>query len=364
MSTATSARRATIASTPSPAATASRPQQRRRVADVHQAASASGTGTCSSTASTMVSGATLLSHSSGPDHDPVAERGHGEALDVLGDDEVAALDQRQRARAQQQRERAARRRPHHGVLVLAGGADQVDGVAAHRLGHVDVLHALLHGQQPGRVEDGLHRHLLAPPPHPAGQHVPLLVERRIPEGQPQQEPVQLGLGQRVGALVLDGVGGGQHVEGPRQHERVPLDGDLPLLHGLQQRGLRLGRGAVDLVGQQQAGEDRALAEAELGRVLVEDVGAGEVGGSRSGVNWARVNSRPSACASERAASVLPSPGRSSSRTWPPARTPASTSVIWSRLPTRTVSTASRTWATRAVASCWARAVVLIANRSP
>ena len=33
-------------------------------------------------------------------------------------------------------------------------------------------------------------------------------------------------------LVLDRVRGGQHVEGSRQHERVPLDGDLPLLHRL------------------------------------------------------------------------------------------------------------------------------------
>jgi hypothetical protein len=32
---------------------------------------------------------------------------------------------------------------------------------------------------------------------------------------------------------------------------------LALLHRLQQRGLGLGRRAVDLVGQQQVGEDRA-----------------------------------------------------------------------------------------------------------
>jgi hypothetical protein len=36
-----------------------------------------------------------------------------------------------------------------------------------------------------------------------------------------------------------------------------------LLHGFEQGGLGLGRGAVDLVGEQQVAEDRALDESEL-----------------------------------------------------------------------------------------------------
>ncbi len=65
-------------------------------------------------------------------------------------------------------------------------------------------------------------------------------------------------------------------------------------------------------------------------------------GSRSGVNCARLNVRPSVCANERAASVLPRPGMSSSRTWPPARMPASTSVRALRLPTTATETSSST----------------------
>lgn len=57
---------------------------------------------------------------------------------------------------------------------------------------------------------------------------------------------------------------------------MPFDGDLAFLHRLQQRGLGLGRSAVDLVGQQQPGEQGALTKHELGAVLVEQVGAGEV----------------------------------------------------------------------------------------
>ena len=58
------------------------------------------------------------------------------------------------------------------------------------------------------------------------------------------------------------------------------DGHRPLLHRLEQGRLRLGRRPVDLVGQEQVGEDRAALELEprdaLGR-LVHHVGADQVG---------------------------------------------------------------------------------------
>ena len=64
--------------------------------------------------------------------------------------------------------------------------------------------------------------------------------------------------------------------------RRPLDRDLPLLHRLEQRGLRLRRGAVDLVGEEKVGEDRAGAELEVALALVVDRRAGHVGGHQVG----------------------------------------------------------------------------------
>ena len=59
------------------------------------------------------------------------------------------------------------------------------------------------------------------------------------------------------------------------------DRDLPFLHGFEQRGLRLGRRAVDFVGQNDVGEQRPLDELELAlagaAVLLDDFGAGDVG---------------------------------------------------------------------------------------
>jgi hypothetical protein len=65
----------------------------------------------------------------------------------------------------------------------------------------------------------------------------------------EHEAVELGLGQRVGALLLDRVLGGEDEERLRQRVGGPAGGDLVLLHRLEQRRLRLRRGPVDLVGQ-------------------------------------------------------------------------------------------------------------------
>ena len=67
----------------------------------------------------------------------------------------------------------------------------------------------------------------------------------------------------------------------RTFERVRAAGrgDVILLHRLQQRGLRLRRRAVDLVGQQDLSEDRTLDEtqAAMACFLVQHFGAGDIG---------------------------------------------------------------------------------------
>ena len=96
----------------------------------------------------------------------------------------------------------------------------------------------------------------------AGEDLDLLLLARVADVELEQEPVELGLGQRVGALLLDRVLGGDDDERLRQRVGVALDRHLALLHRLEQGGLRLRRRAVDLVGEEQVGEHRSLAEAE------------------------------------------------------------------------------------------------------
>ena len=108
------------------------------------------------------------------------------------------------------------------------------------------------------------------------------VAARVADPQAHQEPVELRLGQRIGALELDRVLRRDHEERARERVRVRVDGDLPLLHRLEQRRLRLRRRAVDLVGEHDVGEHAARAELELVRRPVPDRHADDVGGEEVG----------------------------------------------------------------------------------
>jgi hypothetical protein len=109
--------------------------------------------------------------------------------------------------------------------------------------------------------------------------------RREGHAQLDEEAVELRLRQRVGALHLQRILRRQHEE-----RRVQLVADLGyrhrlLLHRLEQRRLRLGRGAVDLVGEQDIGENRPALELETllpALVFDDDVGADDVGGHEVG----------------------------------------------------------------------------------
>ena len=78
----------------------------------------------------------------------------------------------------------------------------------------------------------------------------------------EEESIELRLGEWVGALVLHGVLGGHDEKAIAERAALAVGGDLALLHRLEERRLGLGRRAVDLVGEQRVGEDRALAELE------------------------------------------------------------------------------------------------------
>ena len=126
----------------------------------------------------------------------------------------------------------------------------------------------------------------------------LLVVLRIVDQHLEHEPVDLSLRQRVRPLRLDRV--------LRRHDKERLgyricgvaDRHLALLHHLEQRGLHLGRCAVDLVREQEVAEDRPelgverplpwsvdtrpdeVRRDEIGRELDAGEGAAEDAGGR------------------------------------------------------------------------------------
>ena len=68
----------------------------------------------------------------------------------------------------------------------------------------------------------------------------LVQQRRVAEPDPEHEPVQLRLGQREGALVLDRVLGGDDEERVGHRVGDAVDRRLPLLHALEQASWVLG----------------------------------------------------------------------------------------------------------------------------
>ena len=109
------------------------------------------------------------------------------------------------------------------------------------------------------------------------EHLRLFARARVAHDDAHEEAIDLRLGQRIRALEIDRVLRREHEEGEGQLEAIALDRDLTLLHRLEQRGLRLGGRAVDLVGEHDVREDRPGAQAERAVLRREHVGAGDVG---------------------------------------------------------------------------------------
>ena len=111
------------------------------------------------------------------------------------------------------------------------------------------------------------------------------------------------------------------MNGRSSGQRLVLDADLLFAHRFEQRRLRARRGAVDLIGQHDVGEDRAGLEIELcWRCCCKIETPSTSPGRRSGVSWMRLNLQSMLLASALASTVLPTPGTSSISTCPREQT--------------------------------------------
>ena len=104
----------------------------------------------------------------------------------------------------------------------------------------------------------------------------LLGGERVIDDDLEQEAVELGLGEMVGALRFDGVLRGEHEERRLDSVGRAIDGDMPLLHDFEEGRVGLGRRPVDLVGKKNVREHRPRPEAELLRSRIEHRLAGDV----------------------------------------------------------------------------------------
>ena len=100
---------------------------------------------------------------------------------------------------------------------------------------------------------------------------------RIADFELQHEAIHLRFGQRISAFLFDRILRGQHEERLFEVEGLVADGDLLFLHRFEQRALHLGRRAVDFVGQNEVGEDRAASGGELAGLRIVNLRADHIG---------------------------------------------------------------------------------------
>jgi hypothetical protein len=105
---------------------------------------------------------------------------------------------------------------------------------------------------------------------------------REAHGNGEEKAIELGLGEGEGSGGGGVVLGGHDEKGIGQVLRFAIDGDLPLIHGLEEGGLRARRGPIDLIGEKEIGKHWAGYEVEAAvalmiEIVAEDVGREEVG---------------------------------------------------------------------------------------
>ena len=109
------------------------------------------------------------------------------------------------------------------------------------------------------------------------QYLALLVALRIVDDHLQHETVDLCLGQRVGALLLDGVLRRHHQERLVELVGRLTYGHLSFLHSLQQCALHLRRCTVNLIRQDEVREDRSFLHHEVLVLLAVNQRTDQVG---------------------------------------------------------------------------------------
>ena len=180
-----------------------------------------------------------------------------------------SVDERPGARGALEREAAAHRGADDDSVDLARRAHELDRPAHDQLVDVDVLDVRLQRAHLFGGDERLER----------GERMPVSLRQhdldlgrlvRVAERRAQREAVELRLGERERALLLDRVLGRDHEKRRRQRSRHAVDGHLLLGHRLEERRLRLRHRTVDLVDEHDVREDRPGPELELARLLVVD----------------------------------------------------------------------------------------------
>ena len=180
------------------------------------------------------------------------------------------MDRRPCLRRMLQRQRRPRARAQSNLRVVPRRPHHCHEILPHMVRHSHLFHYFPCPFDIRSICNHIHRYRSV-----AGleslKHHRLLLVRRIPDRQLQQEAVQLRLRQHERALHLHRIQRRQNQKRRTQTHRCSVDRNLLLLHRLQQRRLRPRRRPIDLIRQQNLREDRTLFELERPQAGIVDI---------------------------------------------------------------------------------------------
>ena len=218
-------------------------------------------------------------------HHAVSEHVHGQRFEIFGSGEVAAFQVSVRLGRAIEHDRAPGRHSQRQVRRVSRSPHHCQCVVHQRVVHPNPADLPLDGQHILGLEPGQHL--------PAGRRPPRIEEFgvRCPDadtpyaGASESGPVVIREADRCHGAPPGS--GWQSPETAAAAGTSAVHRHLVLTHGLQQGRLRLGRGAVEFIRQQDIGEHRPRLEIKpLFRSGI-DGNASTSLGSRSLVNWTR-----------------------------------------------------------------------------
>ena len=166
--------------------------------------------------------------------------------------------------------------------ILTGGGGDGCHIRANLRRAVNLRDHFLHGDNIRRRADGRKRRHRLYHARIAFQHVHLLLNRRIADGQAQEKAIHLRFWQGICAHKFARILRRQHDKGLRHGVRHAIHRHLLLFHHFQQGGLRFGAGAVDFVRQHHLTHHRAFAVFRFAGLEVDQRVACHVGGHQVG----------------------------------------------------------------------------------
>ena len=112
------------------------------------------------------------------------------------------------------------------------------------------------------------------------QHFLFLIRSRIADAKSHEESVELRFRKREGAVILCRVLCGDDHKRLLKGIGLVVDGDLGFAHRFEEAALSLRRGAVDFVGQDDVGKQRARHELKRLFLAIEHGNADDIGGQQ------------------------------------------------------------------------------------